>query len=250
MTTKATTIIAEVSGDLDDQWPEDEYTRWSQDELLEYLNDGQDMIAFFQPTAYTPAMIYQLAAGTRQGLPDGTSAFKDQLGNTHPKAVELIRFTRNMGTNGFIPGPTIHKIDPIVMDEVVPNWRSAKLSSTVVHAMFDQNDRTQFEVYPPQPSVNQGWIETIASAVPAHVVKNTALNDPFDVEITLGDQFRTAIKTYMLYRAFRKDAKSSQLAYRRAIDAWNLFLTLIGRKDLVEKQLPAAARGSNNGSNQ
>lgn len=244
--TYASTLIEEVSNDLDDQWDGEEYTRWSQDDLLEYLNDAEKMLAFFLPSSYTPTLIYKLVAGTKQAFPDGTASFLSPTGSTHPKVIEPIKITRNMGADGLTAGALILPIDPKDMDEVMPSWRSTTASANVIHALFDKSVRSRFEVYPPQPPAAQGYIEMVGSAVPSAIVKS---GDSYDVAINMGDEFIPTLKVYMRFRAYSRDAKSSQPAYARALDAWNMFLTLVGRKDLITNKLPDR-RGLNGNSNQ
>jgi hypothetical protein len=235
--TSAADIIADVASDIEDT----AYETWSQDDHLAYLNAAENLIAVLKPDSYNPDLIYQLQAGTRQQIPDGTATFLDPDGNTLPRAIEVIRFGRNMGSDGETPGADIKLIAQSDMDEACPDWRSDIEDPEIIHAIFDKNDRRRFEVYPPQPSSGMGWMELIATAIPTPIEKD---GDSYDVSINLGDEYLQAIRAYMKFRAYGRDAKWSQFAAQRALDAWNLFVTMIGRKDLIEKQLPAM-RGQN-----
>lgn len=218
------------------------YDRWEEADWLDFLNSGERQLIFFKPSSYPVTGVYQLVEGTKQDLPDGTSSYQNPSASNLAQAVELIDITRNMGAAGTTPGASIHKVNPKDLDELIPDWRSATASATVLHFMFDPNDRTKFEVYPPQPSSSMGWIETVYSAIPTEIAA-TGNN------INLRDEYVEPLKNYMKFRAFSWDAQVSQFAYQRALDAWNLFLTQIGRKDLVERRLPAK-RGSHGNANQ
>jgi hypothetical protein len=228
--TTSTDLILEVSEDLQDQWSGDEFSRWSSADLLKYLNDAEKVIVTYNPQSYISTAVYILVAGTKQTLPDGTSSFQSPAAVTHPKAIELIKIHRNMGITGLVAGTTITPIGPRDMDEVYPLWRSVTASATVVHYMFDKEDRTRFEVYPPQPTVSMGYIEAVYSAVPTVITTGGNVN--------LGDEYLPALRAYMRYRAYSVDAQNSQGGYARSLDAWGMFLSLIGQKENQEKSNP------------
>ena len=213
MTVLASTLIAECAGDLFDPG----YDRWEQSDWLAYLNSGERQLIFFKPTSYTISTAFQLVEGTRQSLPSGS--------------VELVDIPRNMGSDGSTEGASIFKVDPKDLDESVPNWRAYNASATVVHFMFDPNNRTKFDVFPKQPSSDMGYVDAIYSAIPTEVA---AVGN----NINLNDEYSEPLKNYMKFRALALDAQFSDFSYRRSLDAYNLFVTQIGRKDLVETKLP------------
>jgi hypothetical protein len=224
MTVVASTLIAECAGDLFDPG----YDRWEETDWLAYLNSGERQLIFFKPTSYSITTAFVLVEGIQQSLPSG--------------AVELIDITRNMGTDGTTAGASIFKVDPKDVGETIPGWRSDTASATVIHFMFDPNNRTKFDVYPKQPSSAFGYVDGVYSAIPTEIAA-TGNN------ITLNDEYSEPLKNYMKFRALAKDAQFSDFAYRRSLDAYNLFVTQIGRKDLVETRLPAK-RGSHGNANQ
>jgi len=239
----ASALIEEVSHDLMDQFSGDEYSRWTQADLLRYLNAAEMQTVFFKPQSNVVTGTYRLIAGVAQSLPDGTSSYQTPSAVTLKKAIELISINRNMGTTGLVAGETIYPVDPKEMDSVVPGWRSVTASATVVHSMFDPDDRTSFDVYPAQPTSSMGWIEAIYSAVPDTIA---VADDDYEVAITLPDEYGPALRSYMKFRAYARDSKDSTYAYARSLDAWNHFLSLIGRKDLIESRLPSRRAYGNN----
>jgi hypothetical protein len=236
--TYTSTLILEVSEDLHDQALGDEYARWSQADLLKYLNAGERQIVYFKPTTYVITAVYQLAEGIPQNLPDGSTDYYGPDENPiNPtalaQAVELIKVTRNMGNDGRTEGETIYPVRPQDMEEMYPGWRSVTADATVLNYMYEPQCRTSFEVYPPVPASPSVWIEAQYSAVPAEI---SAPAGNYDVDINLGDEYLEPIKNYMKYRAHAKDAGNSQFAKQESVAYWNLFLSQIGRKDLIEKQ--------------
>lgn len=229
MTVLASDLMSECADDVLDPNYED---RWDQDDWLRYLNSGETQLVYFKPSANPKTDVFVLVEGPRQSLPTS--------------GIELVDITRNMGTDGLTPGDTIHKVDPKDLDETMPAWRSASAAATVLNFMFDPNNRKEFEVYPPQPSSGFGYIEAIYSELPTKIVKS---GESYAVAINLDDEYAEALKNYMIYRALRIDAQVSDAAYRRSLDSWNLFVTQIGRKDLVETRLPAK-RGKRGNTNQ
>jgi len=228
MTVLASTLMEECASDLLDP----DYDRWDEDDWLKYLNAGERQLVYLKPSSYTISTAFQLVEGIRQSIPSG--------------GIELVDITRNMGIDGLSPGASITKIDPKDMDEVFPDWRDVTASVTVIHFMFDPNDRKSFQIYPKQPAASNGYVEAIRSAVPPPIVKD---GDSYAVAINLDDEYAEPLKNYMKHRAHIVDAQVSQLAYQRSLDSWNLFLTQIGRKDLIESRLPAK-RGKHANSNQ
>ena len=236
---EANTLITECAADLFDP----DYDRWrATEDWLVYLNAGQRQVVFFKPTAKTITAVYQLVAGIKQTLPDGTSSYQDPASQTLAEAVELIDIKRNMGSDGTTPGASIFPVNPKDLDDTVPDWRSATEAATVLNFMFDPNQRTRFEVYPPQPSSGMGWVEVIYSAIPAELPN-------VNTDISLKTEYAEPLKNYMKYRAFAVDAQNSRYAHERALDHYNLFLTQIGRKDLIERRLPTR-RGSHGNTDQ
>lgn len=118
--TYASTVILEVSEDLNDQASGDTYARWSQADLLKYLNAGERLIVFFKPTSYVVTKTYQLVEGAAQNLPDGSSSYQDPSSNDLPKAIELVRILRNMGGDGLTQGSNIYPVRPQDMEELLP----------------------------------------------------------------------------------------------------------------------------------
>lgn len=167
--------------------------RWPQAELLDWLNDGQREIALFKPNVFVKNVSVQLVAGTKQTLPaDGVS---------------LIDVVRNMGTGGTTPGTAIRVVTREILDAQVNNWHSSTANAVAKHYVYTPLDPKTFYVYPPQPSTGMNQVEVIYVAAPTDATLVST--------ITLDDIYMTALLSYILFRAYTKDAEyanNTQLA--------------------------------------
>lgn len=159
--------------------------RWPTDELILWLNDGQREVALYKPNAFVINTAVICVAGTKQTLPAA--------------AVSLIDVVRNMGTNGTTPGNSIRAVSREILDTQVPNWHASTPSATVKHFVYTPLDSKTYYVYPPQPASGQGYVELVYVAAPTDAVSGGV--------ITLDDIYVTALISYILFRAYSKDAE-------------------------------------------
>lgn len=226
MSVTALTLMTECATDLGDSGND----RWEKTDWLDYLNAGERQLVYLKPSSYVITNIFQLVSGVRQTIPTN--------------GIEVVDITRNMGTDGATPGAPIHRTGLKDIDETMPYWFQDLADDVVLNWMFDPNDRKKFVVYPAQPNSGQGYVEALYSAVPTELTDA----DYFGSNINLADEYTEPLKNFMKFRAMSVDAQNSQNALSRALGYWNLFLTQIGRKDLIEGRLPAE-RGKRGGAN-
>jgi hypothetical protein len=194
-------------------------TRWPDAEKLDYLNDGQRQIVLFKPDAFVVNNVFVLAAGTKQSIPDGTGSLEE--------GIALISVIRNMGlTPGTTPGAAIKSIGRDILDAYNPDWHTDTATAAVKNYIFDDSDPTRFYVSP--PNLGTGFVEAAYSALPDDVA---AVGNA----ITLSNIYQDALRNYILYRCYAKDAALSPLNEKRAFDNFNLFVQGLGRMDLVRK---------------
>jgi len=224
----ASVLIDEVEQDLLD----DDNDRWSADEHLANLNASEKLLVYLLPTAFVTTGVYQLVAGSRQSLPDGSSSYPNPSAVDLPQAIELVNITRNMGTDGATPGNAIVPIDKEVLDQMLPNWHAYTADDEIDHCVMDPRDKNKFWVFPPQPDTGMGWVEAVYSSVPPDIEKS---GESYDVNINLDDIYAEPLKHCMKFKAYLKDAANSAHDAERALGEWNMFVVLIGRKDLIEK---------------
>ena len=185
-------------------------TRWSQSELLSWINAGQLEIATLVVNSNAVTVPHILQPGAIQGGPDD--------------AIRIVEFVRNMGPTGTTPGAAIRQIDRKTMDRYFPTWTEDTPSSTVVHAMYDAVDNNStFYVWPPQPAEPQ-YIEIIYAQIPPQIP-----NYAIGTKITIMDYYRNALLDYVLYRAFAKDSDSANQA-QRSQNHYQMFMQAIGEK--------------------
>lgn len=202
--------------------------RWPDAEKLVYLNAGQRQIVFFKPDAYVVNDVYSLVAGAKQSIPDGTSSFQNAASATLKEGVALVKIVRNMGADGLTPGAIISPIGSDFLDSYNPDWHTESQVAAAKNYILNNEDPKRFYVTPPNNGT--GYVEAIYSALPADVVTAATV-------ITLADVYRDSLLNYVLFRCYDKDAAFSPLNAQRAAGKWNLFVTSLGRMDLVVKMI-------------
>jgi len=203
----ASTIVNKASVLLQDATN----VRWTQAELLGWLNDGQREVVFLKPDAYATNETMKLATGTKQALPVA--------------GLQLLSVVRNMGATGLTPGKAVRLVDRDILDVQLPDWHAAEASAEALHYVYDDRNPKNFYVYPPQPATGQGYVELVYSTAPADV----ALSD----SIKLDDIYANALLDYIMYRAYSKDADYAANA-GRASALYQAFMTSIGARGKVE----------------
>lgn len=192
-TTVASTLIARAASLASDAG----YVHWTQNDWLEWLNDGQRAIASLRPSAHVVAQTVNLVAGVLQTLPAAASL--------------LVDIPYNVG------GPIIHRYDRAQLDAENPSWPVATASATVEGYVYDPAHPEVFFVTPPQPGT-PGSVTAMLATAPADVASVGAT-------IALHDRWVTALLEYMLYRAFSKDDETADLT--KADRKYNNFITLV-----------------------
>lgn len=185
--------------------------RWTEDELLRWLNDGQRAIVLERPEATAVNTPVLLVAGTKQTLP--------ALG------LRLLDLPRNMGVGGATPGRAIRLVQREVLDAQIPYWHSSTASVPVKHFMFDERNPRNYYVYPPVPVSPPAYAEAIYSTAPTDCTLNGNLN--------LDDIYGNVILDYVLYRAYSKDAEYAANA-QRAVACYQVFAAALGIKDAAD----------------
>ena len=204
--TDAVSIINDASVLLNDV----AFSRWSQSELLSWLNAGQLEVATQVVNSNANTQQIQLVAGSLQSSPEDS--------------IRIVEFVRNMGVDGKTPGAAIRQIDRKTMDRFYPSWTSDVPSGSVVHVMYDAVDNNSaFYVWPPQPNYPQ-YIEIIYAQIPQQIT-NCAIGE----KITIMPYYRNALLDYVLYRAFAKDSDSANQAQRSQAH-YQMFMQAIGGK--------------------
>lgn len=118
--------------------------------MLAHANTAIASIVQVDKKASVVRVSQKLISGTEQTLPGD--------------AVNFIRSTMNMGTNGTTPGRVITPVRVERMDAARPNWRFDPPNNLVRHVMASPEDPRRFDVWP--PSTGNNWIRHQYEQVP------------------------------------------------------------------------------------
>ena len=210
-TTLVKDLFFRASSQLQDLSPQ--FTRWTQRELVDALNDGQKAIAKYMPWSCARVDAVKLKPGTRQSIEliaaadiiPGDGSTPAQVAGTVLQSV-----VRNMGANGSTPGRAVRVVDREILDINAADWHSA--TGTPVSAfVFDPRTPKVFYVTPGVPSGTNWWVEASYLADPVtvpHAAEGTYGKDESNtVTISVDDKYVDDLLSYVLARAFMKDAE-------------------------------------------
>jgi hypothetical protein len=188
--------------------------RWTDAELLDYINDGQREITNLKPEAKATHSNVQLSTGTEQSLPSG--------------GLRLIKVNRNVSSTASdaTGGKAIRIIEEDLLNSIEPDWHDPTVTGSSAHGaiiknyVFDSDDPKKFYVYPGVKSGSNAYVELIYSSLPADL---SVVSDTIDVEDTYGN----ALLNFVLYRSYLKDAEYAG-NQQRAGTHYQIFLSSIG----------------------
>lgn len=182
-------IIDRVTDLLLDKDRDDADARWTDAELLRWINDSRMAILVRRPVACAKVVNFTLVAGTYQSIPsDGT---------------QLLDVIRNMGVGGATPGRAIRRTDRQNIDDHDPYWHAAAQSAEISQFTYDDRTPKNFFVTPPA-IVNTQVLATYA-AIPAAV---TATSDDLDIAL----EYIDSVVNYVCFRAKSKDSEYANAA--------------------------------------
>lgn len=185
--------------------------RWPQAELILWISDAQREISSYKPDAFVQTAVVNLAAGSKQSLPND--------------GVTLIDVVRNMGTTGTAPGRAPRLVSREILDAQLPNWHTDGPSAEVKHYVFDPANQKTFYVQPPQPTTGRGSLEIVYAAAPTEVTTNGNL--------VLDDTWINAVTNYVMHRAYSKDAEYAANA-NLAVSYYQAFIAQMGGRSVSE----------------
>ncbi len=187
--------------------------RWTEAELLRYINDAQREVVNFKPQASADHSNVQLATGTEQSIPD--------------VALSLIKVVRNMSaTGGSATGKkSIRLVDEDILNSIEPDWHDPTVTgdaahgSVIKHYIFDPDDPRRFYVYPGVKSGSNAYVELITSRSPTDLSATRST-------IYIDDIYGNALVDYVLFRCYMKDSEFAGNA-QRASQHYQLFLNSV-----------------------
>lgn len=213
MTTVAS-VIERAAGLLQDV----SHIRWTQEELVDWINDGQREAVVYKPSACTKNANIPLVAGTKQSLPDDCNV--------------LFEIVRNMGADGATPGAGISVVERGLLDAQMPDWHMQKNAKAAVkHYTYSPLDQKTFYVYP--ASTGGVLVEASYGAVPATVA--------FGDVISIDDVCSVSLLNYLMFRAYSKDTEFAPNTANADRFYQSFLLNLKGRVS-AEAAAPSADR--------
>ena len=185
--------------------------RWTEAELLRYINDAQREVVNFKPEASAKHVNNSLATGTEQAVPGLT----------------LIKVVRNVSSNqdGATGGRAVRLVDADVLNSIEPDWHNPTVTgdaahgSVIKHYVFDPDDPKKFYVYPGVKSGLNAYIEIVYSDVPTDLSATSST-------IGIDDIYGNALIDYVLYRCYLKDAEFAGNS-QRAGQHYQLFINSV-----------------------
>lgn len=207
MATTGIQIIAKARRALQDEGVE---PYWTDAEMLDLLNDGQDEIVAFKPDASSALVNVSMVEGAKQTI----------------TGLLLLDVTRNMGT-GSTPGHVPSKMPLDIMASILPDWHEHTAAAEVEFWLYDTRLPGTFWVYPKQPTTPTQVLETLQSVRPT---KLTSVGS----NISLDDKFVTSLLEYILFRAWAKagDINGSEA---KSNGHYQLFLSGLQVRDVSER---------------
>lgn len=181
-------LVSEIFGTVREVIQDELSVRWTDAELIDYLNDAVRTAVLLKPDISPITEEFTCAAGYKQSWSTLTT-----------EIVQLLDVTQTTATGGGTETPVTF-IKRNVLDLELPTWRSATASATIQYYMYDPKQRDVFYVYP--PATAGATIELVYTGLPVAV---TATTD----EVPLIDIYAPALINYVIWRAYTKDSDYS-----------------------------------------
>ena len=194
------TTLKSVLERVIDQLGEEDFTNWSLQGLVRYLNDGQRTIHVHRPDLFNVEAELTLVAGTRQTLPLTAS--------------KLIALNYNtVGNKG-----AIYKTERQILDLQLRNWRSMRETLDIQHFMYDVRQPKVFEVYPPAKVGAKVMAEYASIPADLPIPELGATINDVAGNINVPDLQSVPLYYFILFSAFGEDSEQAHsgrsLAYR------------------------------------
>lgn len=185
--------------------------RWSDAELLDYLNAGMRQIVSLLPEANTVETIEDTGTSrvARQVLPAG--------------GIKFIRVGRNYADDGVTPQGTVRYVEKDVLDTYDPDWEYVTSQvdgpNYFQHFCHDKREPLVYYLFPPPVADNKRYA-AVYSAIPTEM---TAVGNTYP----LRDEYINPVVMYLVYRALTKESRQTLPDdYRRGL--WQNFVVALG----------------------
>jgi hypothetical protein len=167
---------------------QDDGTRWPAGELVLALCDGQRQLASLRPSEVAHTETFTPVEGGRQTLPDDAMTLLE---------VRCL-------TDGRMRALT--QVDRHALESVQPDWASLQPTPLPVHYMYSPLEPRVFYLY--RPVTPDARVELTYARYPADVAAPSgATADTVTGETAFEAKWANALRDYVLYRAYAKDAE-------------------------------------------
>lgn len=229
-------LLEQASRHLTDFAPQ--FERWTQVELLSFLNDGQRAIAKYLPTACPRIDSIKLAAGTRQSIAQ-IPAIRIKPGDGSAAALVrgngVMSVPRLMGADGSTPGRALRVVDRDILDATQPSWHTT-IGQPTQYA-FDPRMPQVFHVCPGvsgAPGAPEVWAEVMYLADPAAIPDGDyAASSGSNTALSIDDKYADDLVNYILARSYLKEAEFAASANLSATHT-NLFTSSINAQAVAQ----------------
>ena len=180
----------------------DDGARWG-NSWLTFINTGQLLIADIFPAAVSITEPFLLDEGVDQVCPDNATRF--------------LGLVNNLGDDGFTNGDIITICDVNSLSVFSPGWMAATPSSKVENYIFNENEPTNFKVYPPVAPDAIVYVGLQYAVAPKECTNNTS-------ELGVPDRFAVALAEFCLHAALSSetDVRDPNKADRHLTTFFNL----------------------------
>lgn len=195
------------------QLMDDTGVRWTDAELVRYVNDAQREIVLYKPDAVTRNENLELAVGTKQALPAASIRLLSVVRNVTPTSKRSVR-----------------PVSRETLDRFKPDWHGETAVQEVQHSIFDEMDQENFYVYPPNDGT--GTVEILYTKHPDTITE--------DDNLEVADAYANVVLDYVLYRSFAKDGDLPASANRSAGHYQAFMSSLTGKQQVDTGVSPRA----------
>lgn len=225
----ASTLFRSVGYELNDLEPGYEHTRWTVEELAEYLTGAIAQLAALRPTLFTAFVDITLAAGAVQSVPADYT--------------ELVDITLNINADGSEGTPITKASFSAARALGRPACANARDGYEVRSFTTHPDNDTFFYVDPPAPL--QSPMPKVRALVRLAPNVITLPTDSVVMVNTTPETYREALKDWMLYRAFAKDTESTD-SFQKSQAHYKAFMQFVGSPPRDKDAVPVAATGREN----
>lgn len=161
--------------------------RYTDDDMLMWLNEAQQLLTTLKPTALIETSIEPLIPGHEQHLPC--------------RARMLVDMGPNMGMDLNSPGRVPSRTTLDVMNRSKAVWPGDTSSLVVYNYAYESTDPLIFYVYPPQGYSAPGSIQLRYSVIPEDI-------DDLADTLELSIEYRQPLADYLISKALDSDSDS------------------------------------------